>query len=62
MTIANSQLWSVESPNRYLIKVKIQNSEKEIIDEVNYKFGIRKVEIVKDKFIINGQNIFCQWN
>lgn len=58
MTIANSQLWSVESPNRYLIKVKIQNSEKEIIDEVNYKFGIRKVEIVKDKFIINGQNIF----
>ena len=58
VNISNPMLWSPISPNRYIVKLKIQNSKNEILDEVNYNFGIRSLSVEKNKFLINQQNYF----
>jgi beta-galactosidase len=56
-TIANAKLWSAETPDLYLLVMKIKNNKDEIVDKAECYFGIRKVEVRGEVFYINGKAV-----
>ncbi len=53
--VPNAKLWSGETPNLYICKVKTEKDEKEII------FGIRKLEWnAKQGLLVNGQRVLLR--
>ena len=55
--IKNPILWSVDSPNLYLLNVTLKSGEK-IIDSYNEKVGIRSIRFDGDKgFFLNDKNV-----
>jgi beta-galactosidase len=57
LSIANPKLWSMKNPNLYVMKVKL-TVDANIVDEYYTQFGIRKLDIVSDKFHLNNQTVF----
>ncbi|NJB71956.1 beta-galactosidase [Saonia flava] len=57
ITIENPKLWSPESPELYKVSVEIVSGAN-ILDVQTIKTGIRKVEINKDGFFLNGKQRF----
>ena len=52
--LKNPELWTAESPNRYKVRVSLQNSGKSIY-QTSEKFGFRTIEIRKgDGIYLNG--------
>ncbi|MEJ5352551.1 MAG: sugar-binding domain-containing protein [Melioribacteraceae bacterium] len=68
--IENPELWMPNGygkPNLYNLEIKIIDDKKNVIDSLNKKVGIRKIELqLKEKnkntfkFIINGKKIFAK--
>lgn len=50
------KLWHFDFPNLYDLKVQLKHGTN-LYHEVNERFGIRRVEIVKDQFLLNGESI-----
>ena len=57
LNIANPKLWSMKTPNLYVMKVKL-SVDGNIVDEYYTEFGIRKLNINGDKFYLNNQTVF----
>lgn len=57
LSIANPKLWSMKNPNLYVMKVKL-TVDGTIVDEYYTQFGLRKLDIVSDKFYLNNQTVF----
>ncbi|MFA5047270.1 MAG: sugar-binding domain-containing protein, partial [Paludibacter sp.] len=52
--VTNPQLWHPDHPDLYTLEVTI-NENKKITDMVETKLGIRKFEILKDRFLLNDE-------
>ena len=50
------ELWDVEHPNLYDVKIELLENEK-VIDEKIIPFGFRKMELKKDGFYLNGRKL-----
>ncbi len=59
MPVMNPELWSPQSPNLYELKTIVSNG-KNIVDTETTRIGIRRIEITKDGFEINGQKMFLR--
>lgn len=57
LSIANPKLWSMKNPNLYVMKVKL-SVDGNVVDEYYTQFGLRKLDIVSDKFYLNNQTVF----
>ena len=55
-TCPKVELWDVERPNLYDIKIELLKNE-EVIDEKIVSFGFRKMEFKKDGFYLNGKKL-----
>ena len=53
LNINNPKLWSPDSPFLYDLKVTLKNSKGKKVDAVSSYFGMRKIEVRKDKKGIN---------
>lgn len=50
-------LWSAETPNLYDLRLNLKNADKEIVDTVHWRFGVKKVAVQGELFTINGQPV-----
>jgi beta-glucuronidase len=57
LSIADPKLWSMKNPDLYVMKVKL-TVDGNIVDEYYTQFGIRKLDIVSDKFYLNNETVF----
>ncbi|MEJ2536750.1 MAG: glycoside hydrolase family 2 TIM barrel-domain containing protein, partial [Calditrichia bacterium] len=57
LAVSNPNLWSPKEPNLYILKVKLMEAG-EVLDEFYTEFGIRTIETLDDKVLINGAPIF----
>jgi beta-galactosidase len=48
--------WDEEHPNLYTLKAELLIDDK-VVEAVNYKVGFREIEVRKNKFLVNGQEI-----
>lgn len=55
--LANPLLWSAETPNLYKLNLKLINNKNEVVETINWKFGVRKVEVIGEVFYLNGKPI-----
>ncbi|MDQ7817213.1 MAG: glycoside hydrolase family 2 TIM barrel-domain containing protein [Melioribacteraceae bacterium] len=55
--IQNPNLWSMKSPNLYILKVTLTSGSNKI-DEYSTQFGIRTVEARNGKFLLNNRIMF----
>lgn len=51
------KLWSAETPDLYLLTLKLKNSKNEITDKAECYFGVRKIEVRGEVFSINGKAV-----
>jgi len=54
LQIANPKPWSPDSPNLYTLRSQLLENGK-VVDQVDTKFGIKRMEIRKDGFYLNGK-------
>jgi beta-galactosidase len=57
LSIANPKLWSMKNPNLYVMKVML-TVDGNAVDEYYTQFGIRKLDVVSDKFYLNNETVF----
>ena len=51
-------LWSPEKPNLYDITLEIIDGQEQVLDSVDSYFGMRKVSVEKDHFLINNVSYY----
>lgn len=51
------QLWDVENPKLYSIRLELLGSDGEVLDSMEQSFGFRDAEFRTDGFYLNGKNI-----
>ena len=56
--IDNAKLWNIGEPNLYNLEINLLDSDDNITDEYNLKIGIRKIEIKKNTFLVNGKSVY----
>ena len=59
INVQHPKLWSPKSPYLYTLKTKIVTNGHET-DEEETRIGIRRIEITKDHFAINGEQMFLR--
>lgn len=59
INVANPKLWSPKSPSLYTLKTKVMVGGT-VVDEVENRIGIRRFEIKKEGFFINGEKMFLR--
>lgn len=57
LKISNPRLWTMKTPNLYVMKVTVQNGNT-ILDEYYTQFGVRSVAAQKGKFVLNNKIMF----
>ncbi len=55
--IKQPKLWSAETPDLYRLILKLKNRKNEIVDKAECYFGVRKIEVRGDVFLINGRAV-----
>lgn len=55
--IENPELWDIQSPSLYVVKVKLMEDEF-AIDTKHLTTGIRDIELNEEGFFLNGDNLF----
>jgi len=55
--LQHPRLWSAETPDLYHFTLKLKNDKNEILDKAECFFGVRKIEVKKDVFFINGKPV-----
>ena len=56
-TLDNPRLWSAEKPNLYPFCVGLDDDNDNTIEQFDYHFGVKRVEVVGEVFKINGKNV-----
>jgi beta-galactosidase len=51
------RLWSADLPDLYRLTIKLKNRKNEIIDKAECNFGVRKIEVRGDIFLVNGKAV-----
>jgi len=59
INVTNPKLWSPKSPSLYTLKTKVMDG-RTVVDEVENRIGIRRFEIRKEGFFINGEQLFLR--
>lgn len=54
------ELWSTINPNLYNLEIGIQDQSGILLDQVEDKIGIRKIELNEDGFFLNGEKLFIR--
>lgn len=57
--IENPRIWDVGNPNMYEMKVVLKQGTEEV-DEYIQSFGIRTIEVVGNKLLLNGKPVFLR--
>lgn len=57
--IVSPKLWSPQTPNLYQVRTEILR-DGEVVDSAQTRIGIRRIEITKDGFWINGEKMFLR--
>lgn len=57
--VANPKLWSPSSPSLYQVRSEVREQGK-VIDAEQTRIGIRRIQITKDGFWINGEKMFLR--
>jgi beta-glucuronidase len=57
LKISSPKLWTMKSPNLYIMKVSVSNGTN-LLDEYYTQFGVRKVETKNGKFVLNNRIMF----
>jgi len=55
--INHPRLWSAETPDLYHLTIKLKNNRNQIVDKTECYFGVRKIEVRRDVFYINGKAV-----
>ncbi|MDP4241043.1 MAG: glycoside hydrolase family 2 TIM barrel-domain containing protein, partial [Bacteroidota bacterium] len=55
--IKQPRLWSAETPELYHLTIKLKNKKNEMVDKAECCFGVRKIEVRGDVFLINGRAV-----
>lgn len=55
--IKGPRLWSAETPHLYRLLVKLKDGEGKVIETLNSRFGVRKIEIKGEVFYVNGKPV-----
>lgn len=55
--LKQAKLWSAETPDLYLLTLKLKNNKNEITDKAECYFGVRKIEVRGEVFSINGKAV-----
>ncbi|MDP4210551.1 MAG: glycoside hydrolase family 2 TIM barrel-domain containing protein [Bacteroidota bacterium] len=55
--IQQPKLWSAETPDLYRLILKLKDKKNEIVDKAECYFGVRKIEVRGDQFLINGRAV-----
>ena len=56
-TIENPRLWSAETPHLYELQIKLKNGQDKVVETINWRFGVRKIEILGEVFYVNGKAV-----
>jgi len=56
-TIEHPFLWSAETPYLYGLKINLKNKNNEVVETLNWRFGMKKVEIKGEIFYVNGKAV-----
>ena len=56
--IKNAKLWSPDHPHLYNVNARLLDSAGTVLDEVNTRFGMRKMETRDGRFYLNNQPIY----
>ena len=59
IVIKNAKKWSIDSPNLYTLEAKIQDGDK-VLHNVSERFGIREIHRMRDKVLVNGEEVFIK--
>ncbi|MGB8492357.1 MAG: glycoside hydrolase family 2 TIM barrel-domain containing protein, partial [Bacteroidales bacterium] len=55
--LKHPRLWSAETPDLYRLTILLKDSGNKILDRAECNFGVRKIEVRKDIFYINGKPV-----
>lgn len=55
----NPKVWSPESPYLYSLKILLL-SNKSVVDEISFKYGIRDLKLFNQKFMLNGESLYLK--
>ncbi|MCP4760138.1 MAG: hypothetical protein GY870_00055, partial [archaeon] len=58
--IENPKVWHPDEPNLYGLKLKILNSERELLDSITLEFGFRYIETKNSLIYLNGNPIMMR--
>ncbi|MGX7078285.1 glycoside hydrolase family 2 protein [Globicatella sanguinis] len=53
-----TKIWTIETPNLYDIRFKLLDNQRNILDEVNSYFGMRKISIEGDRILLNNRELY----
>jgi len=59
ISIDEPDLWSTSQPNLYNLEINLYE-EDELVDKYHEKVGIRKIQLRKDGFYLNGEKLFIR--
>lgn len=57
VAIPTPKLWSIDHPNVYQMLVRLTDSQQKVLDEQTDTFGVRKIEILDNHLLINGERV-----
>ena len=55
--LASPRLWSAETPYLYRLELKLKNNKDEVIETIQWQFGVRKIEVRGEVFYVNGKAV-----
>jgi len=56
-SLDHPRLWSAETPYLYGLQLKLKNTKNEVLETLNWKFGVRKIEVKGEIFYVNGKAV-----
>lgn len=60
VTLAAPALWDLREPNLYEVEVQLLDDDGSVVDDAAARIGIRRIEISKDGFLLNGERRFLR--
>ena len=58
--VSNPAKWTAETPNLYIVLLKLKDERKEVIEVERCSFGFRKVELKNGQMLVNGRAILIK--
>ncbi len=60
LEIAKAKLWDVYQPNLYNVRIRILDTDGNLIDEYTQRFGVRTVKVEGNRIHLNGKPVYLQ--